>query len=51
MPRQVLCSKDCKGLCPLCGKSLNEGKCGCSPDTLDPRFKKLLGVRIEETRE
>jgi len=51
LPRQVLCSKDCRGLCPFCGKPLKEEKCGCSPDTLDPRFQKLLGVRIEETQE
>ena len=51
LPRQVLCSKDCRGLCPFCGKPLKEEKCGCSPDTQDPRFQKLLGIRIEETQE
>lgn len=25
-----LCNPDCKGLCPKCGKNLNEGDCGCS---------------------
>jgi uncharacterized protein len=24
-----LCKPDCKGLCPVCGKDLNEGDCGC----------------------
>ena len=25
-----LCSKDCKGLCPKCGKNLNQGGCSCA---------------------
>lgn len=28
-PMQVLCRPDCKGLCPACGKALNDGPCGC----------------------
>lgn len=28
-PRKVLCKLDCKGLCPTCGKNLNEGACTC----------------------
>lgn len=28
-PMKVLCSGGCKGLCPKCGKDLNEGECGC----------------------
>jgi uncharacterized protein len=30
-PAQILCSTDCKGLCPQCGAELNEGRCGCEP--------------------
>jgi len=29
LPAQMLCSPDCAGLCPQCGKDLNEGPCGC----------------------
>ena len=29
MPGKVLCSEDCKGLCPKCGADLNLGDCGC----------------------
>ena len=25
-----LCSDDCRGLCQICGKNLNEGDCGCN---------------------
>ena len=28
-PLRLLCKQDCKGLCPRCGKNLNEGDCGC----------------------
>lgn len=29
-PVKRLCKKECKGLCPKCGKNFNEGKCGCN---------------------
>ena len=33
LPGYPLCGPDCKGLCPRCGKNLNEGPCGCpAPD-------------------
>ncbi len=28
-PIRQLCKPDCKGLCPYCGKNLNESSCGC----------------------
>jgi uncharacterized protein len=28
-PVKPLCSRNCKGLCPKCGKNLNAGKCNC----------------------
>ena len=45
MPIRVLCSEDCKGLCPKCGADLNEGDCGCEngPDETSP-FYKLKGM-------
>ena len=39
---QFLCSDDCKGLCSLCGKDLNEGPCQCQPEILSP-FAALKG--------
>ncbi len=29
LPTKILCREDCKGLCAVCGKDLNEGACGC----------------------
>ncbi len=28
-PIKPLCEPGCRGLCPRCGKNLNEGKCNC----------------------
>ena len=30
-PAIPLCQDDCMGLCPQCGKNLNEGPCACTP--------------------
>lgn len=37
---KTLCREDCKGLCPNCGKNLNDGPCDCRPAS-DPRFAVL----------
>jgi uncharacterized protein len=44
IPMRVLCREDCKGLCPVCGKDLNEGECGCPKDSVDPRLEALRGL-------
>lgn len=41
---KYLCSEDCKGLCPKCGKDLNEGDCGCEDDDIDPRWEGLKAI-------
>ena len=40
MDTKCLCREDCKGLCPICGKNLNEGPCSCKKET-DPRLAAL----------
>ena len=40
-PSKMLCSEDCRGHCPLCGKDLNDGLCGCREETVDPRLAVL----------
>jgi uncharacterized protein len=45
LPIHSLCRPDCKGLCPNCGRNLNEDPCNCSTAEIDPRLadlKKLL---------
>ena len=49
LPFVPLCREDCKGLCPQCGKNLNEGPCTCerdSDDGIDPNnpFAVLKGI-------
>ena len=41
LPMKHLCKEDCKGVCPECGKDLNEGVCGCKTDSHDPRLQAL----------
>lgn len=33
LPMKQVCSKECKGLCPVCGKNRNKEKCECKIDT------------------
>ena len=40
-PTKHLCREDCKGLCPKCGKDLNEGPCSCQKKEIDPRLAGL----------
>ena len=46
-PQKFLCSEDCKGLCPVCGKNRNEGDCGCEKQTVDPRLEILKQLMKE----
>lgn len=41
LPTKFLCKEDCKGLCPICGKNLNERMCSCSVRQVDPRLEVL----------
>lgn len=41
MPMKAICKSSCKGICPTCGKNLNEGPCSCDEDQMDERFSKL----------
>ena len=46
LPSRLLCSPDCRGLCPMCAKNLNEGLCGCNRKSVDPRLA-VLGQLLE----
>ncbi|AFK86752.1 MULTISPECIES: YceD family protein [Thermoanaerobacterium] len=41
LPMKFICSNDCKGLCPTCGKNLNHEKCDCQIKEIDPRLSVL----------
>jgi uncharacterized protein len=43
-PMHALCREDCAGLCPVCGKDLNDGPCDCEVDDVDPRMAALKAL-------
>ena len=47
LPDQILCRPDCAGLCPECGKNLNEEPHEHEQETTDPRWAKLSELRGE----
>lgn len=50
LPMKPLHSEDCAGLCPHCGKDLNDGPCDCPQDDADDRFAALRGL-FDEARD
>jgi len=41
LPVRAICRENCKGICPRCGKNLNNVTCGCEPAPADPRWNAL----------
>jgi uncharacterized protein len=48
VPPPPLCDEACKGLCPQCGKDLNQGDCGCERTSIDPRWAALKSIQVEK---
>jgi len=44
LPMKTVCREECKGLCPQCGKNLNQGECVCTRPA-DARWHALDGLR------
>ncbi len=47
VPMKHLCSEDCKGLCPKCGKNLNDGLCDCKEEVVDPRWELIQKLKTK----
>jgi uncharacterized protein len=47
LPMAPLCDAACAGLCPQCGRNLNEGPCQCAPPT-DVRWEALGDLLKDE---
>jgi uncharacterized protein len=47
LPLKTICRDDCKGLCPHCGKNLNEIQCACVDEVEDPRWAALKEIRTK----
>jgi len=43
----AVCRPDCRGLCPQCGINLNEDRCDCVREELDPRWDALRALNEE----
>ncbi|MCA9737169.1 MAG: DUF177 domain-containing protein [Gemmatimonadota bacterium] len=41
LPTHLVCEEACAGLCPKCGANLNEARCDCSDEEIDPRWAAL----------
>lgn len=46
IPMKPLCDPQCGGICPRCGKNLNEESCDCPQDTIDPRMEPLKRLKM-----
>ncbi len=44
-PMKILCSEECRGLCPRCGADLNYERCRCSENPTDPKWSALIELR------
>jgi uncharacterized protein len=47
LPVRVLCRDDCRGLCPECGKELNDDPTHSHEKGPDPRLAALSGIRFD----
>jgi uncharacterized protein len=47
IPTQLLCRPDCKGLCPICGESLNSVEPHDHDTGPDPRWDKLKDLKLD----
>jgi len=47
VPMKRLCSDDCKGLCPKCGKNLNDSLCDCTEEIIDPRWELIQKLKTK----
>jgi len=47
IPFQPLCSEDCKGLCPQCGRDRNLSSCDCSQEDWEAGFSVLRKLKLD----
>lgn len=46
LPSYPVCRQDCLGVCPTCGKNLNEGACTCEHTERDSRWGALDALEL-----
>jgi uncharacterized protein len=45
VPLKAVCREECKGLCPHCGRNLNQGACACPQTSGDERWPALKDLK------
>ena len=45
IPYSPICNQDCKGLCPICGENLNEGRCSHINQILETHKDSMVNNR------
>lgn len=48
LPTRIVCTDECRGLCPVCGENLNEQPDHAHDREPDPRWAKLSELKLEE---
>jgi len=50
LPHYPLCQPDCRGLCPQCGRNLNQGPCGCAAPPVPGPWAALNALTLPADR-
>ncbi len=50
-PMKHLCREDCAGLCPRCGRNLNEGPCTCGAEKRKGSFEALKSLNLPKGKK
>ena len=45
LPLKVVCSEDCRGICPVCGKNRNREACSCTEGNVPGPFEILKNLK------
>ena len=45
VPIKAVCREECRGLCPHCGRNLNQESCDCGDTQPDPRWGELVRLK------
>lgn len=48
LPMKFLCSPECRGFCPKCGKNLNVEECCCSEEIINHQFELVKNLFFPE---
>jgi uncharacterized protein len=51
LPFKILCSEECRGVCPQCGVNLNQSTCQCQRESVDPRWEALNKLKRKQRKE